>query len=353
MRVLGLVHQYIPLRSAGAESHVHAMLRALAQAGHHVDVVLSHQVGQPYDLDGVHVHPAVDMRTDANPYVETADLIVTHLSNTTRATVFGKFNNVPVAVVHHNDFAPTRDALTMSWARTDLVATNSEWMTEALVSWGIERQLQLPPTVIVRPVADPASYATKPGDRVTLVNLRRSAPGTDNGLSKGGEVFRALVERMPDVQFLGVTGAYGVQIELGDLPNVEVLDHVPHDRMRDLVYHRTRVLLVPSNYESWGRVASEAITSGIPVIASPTPGLVEQLGGAATFADPEDIDSWETALRALLKPAAWRRASKAARERAAELDDIGRADLAAWVEAAERTVATGGWHPRVLAEYLV
>lgn len=353
MRVLGLVHQYIPVRCAGAESHVHTMLAALAAAGHHVDVVLSHQVGQPYDYEGVHVHPAVDVRTDANPYVEEADLIVTHLGNTTRANVLGKFNDVPVVAVHHNDFPPTRDALVMPWARTDLVVTNSHWMTDSLVAWGIDNQVQLPPIQIVRPAANPFVYGTTPGDRVTLVNLRRLGPADPDGLTKGGEVFRALAERMPRTKFLGVTGAYGVQEELAHLPNVEVLEHVPHDQMRERVYGHTKVLLVPSNYESWGRVASEAITSGIPTIASPTPGLVEQLGEAGTFVDHDDIDGWEAALRALLKPAAWRRASEVALNRAGQLDVTRRSDMAEWVAAAERTVATGGFHPRALQEYLI
>ncbi len=352
MRVLGLVHQYIPVRCAGAESHIHAMLAALARAGHHVDVVLSSQVGQPYVHEGVHVWPAVNPRHDVHPYLTTADLIVTHLGNTTRATILGKLNDIPVCCVHHNDFEPTRDALRLPYSRTDLVVTNSQWMTDSLVEWAIAENWQLPPTTIVRPVADPAAYATKPGDKVTLVNLRRLVPDSKDQLTKGGEIFRALAERLPGVQFLGVTGAYGIQQELADLPNVEVIDHVPHDRMRELVYARTRILLVPSNYESWGRVASEAITSGIPVIASPTPGLSEQLGDAGTFVAHDDIDGWEAALRRLLKPTEWRKAGRASARRAAELHEAGQADLNRWVAMAEQCVAQGGFRRRDLAEYL-
>lgn len=353
MRVLGLVHQYIPVRCAGAESHIHAMLRALADAGHRVDVVLSSQRGEPYDYEGVHVWPAVETRTDVHPYLTQADLIVTHLGNTTRATVLGKFNEVPVCVVHHNDFGPTRDALRLPYSRTDLVVTNSEWMTDSLMDWAVQEREQLPPTVIVRPVADPFVYGTRPGDKVTLVNLRRLVPESVDKLTKGGELFRALAERMTDVSFLGVTGAYGIQQDLSGLPNVEVIDHVPHHEMRERVYGRTKVLLVPSSYESWGRVASEAITSGIPVIASPTPGLREQLGAAGTFVAHDDLDGWEAALRALLRPTAWRKASKAAKARAAELDELGRLDLNRWVAMAEQVVAQGGFRRRDLQEFLV
>jgi hypothetical protein len=42
---------------------------------------------------------------------------------------------------------------------------------------------------------------------------------------------------------------------------------------------------MPSHYESWGMVASEAMASGIPVICSDTPGLRENCGDAAIYAE--------------------------------------------------------------------
>ncbi len=85
------------------------------------------------------------------------------------------------------------------------------------------------------------------------------------------------------MHFLGVRGAYGRQVMPPPrLPNCEVLDSVTGKEMRTHVYGRSRVMLMPSLYESWGRVAVEALASGIPVIAHPTPGLVESLGEAAS-----------------------------------------------------------------------
>ncbi len=109
------------------------------------------------------------------------------------------------------------------------------------------------------------------------------------------------------------------------------LEHIDGDRMRDEVYARTRILLVPSEYESWGRVGVEAFAAGIPVIAHPTPGLTESLGTAGIFANRRDIDAWEQAINGLLKPRAYTAASKKAKARAAELDPT--ADLERWVAA--------------------
>lgn len=333
MRVLGVAHRYPPQRCAGAESHLHDLLRALANRGHRVEVCVTDQPGPAYELDGVVVRAddPVPLR-----WVPGADRIVTHLNNTFIATSLGNWNRVPTVVVHHNTFDQTKQALVRPDARVDLVAVNSQWMAADLADWFADRLETQPPTVVARPIADPAEYGTEPGDLVTLINLRRSStvgPKND-GLSKGGELFRLLAERMPDTPFLGVTGAYGVQQTVSDLPNVGIIGPIPHGRMRDEVYARTRVLLVPSSYESWGRVASEAMCSGIPVIAHPTPGLVEQLGPAGIFVDRTDPDGWQQALHRLADPAEWAAASARAAARAGRL--AADHDRHRWCDAVER-----------------
>jgi glycosyltransferase involved in cell wall biosynthesis len=70
--------------------------------------------------------------------------------------------------------------------------------------------------------------------------------------------------------------------------------------MKNDVWSRTKILLVPSTYESYGMVAVEALASGIPVIASPTFGLKESLSYAGIFADRSDLDAWEMHIRRLL-----------------------------------------------------
>lgn len=327
MRVLAMLHLYPPTGNAGAEWAMHTLLAALVKAGHVVDVLIIEPsaIEQPYTLDGVRVHPR---RGKGDPFEWLLDdarrpqVIVTHLMNTPRATVLGEMYGVPVVHVLHNDHDNER-----SWLqrRPALVVYNSEWVQRACLGWWEGRIVgDPPPGIVVRPPVIAADYATEPGDRVTLINLCEQ---------KGGKLFWELARRMPKTRFLAVQGAYGQQI-LDDLPNVDVQECIPGDQMRDKVYARTKVLLVPSVYESWGRVAVEAMASGIPVIAHPTPGLKESLGDAGVFADRDDAAEWERQIRRLSRHLAWQAASTRALARSVELDPS--PDLERWVTAIQQ-----------------
>ncbi len=339
MRVLALAHQYVPVRCAGAETMLHSMLRALAARGHQVDVSLSRQPGDPYMHDGVNVWPHIG-KSDVFRWLHSADVLIGQLENTPRATFLGAYNDVPVVLVHHNTLPGTKGAITIPQARVDLVVVNSQWMAADLATWLAEVGHRQPRTIVVRPLVDSAEYATTPGDRVTLVNLRRMENGGLLGglMGKGAETFWALAERMPNINFLGVQGAYGNQL-IKSLPNVEILDHVPADQMRDRVFARTRVLLMPSSYESWGRVATEALCSGIPVVANPTAGLRENLGEAGIYVDYRDVDGYCRALRTLAMPRPYEAARRRALARAAEHEQMRAEDEARWCDAVEQIAA--------------
>lgn len=336
MKVLALAHQYVPVRNAGAETMLHSMLSALARAGHDVHASLSIQVGEPYAHDGVKVWPRQGARPDHFAHLSGVDLLVGHLDNLEATTYIGHLNGIPVVAIHHNTIDSSRKIATFFGARVDLIVVNSQWMANDLAAWHRAVEEPQPRTIIVRPLVVRDDYAVTPGDRVTLVNLRQmpADPGV-LALSKGGETFWQVAARMPKTQFLGVAGAYGVQAP-GDLPNVEIVDHVPADQMRDRVYARTRVLMMPSSYESWGRAATEATAAGIPVVCSPTPGLRENLGDAGIYVDWQDVDGYVRALRTLALPGPYAAARRRSLARADEHERMRQADEAAWVAEAER-----------------
>lgn len=311
MRVMAMIPDYLP-RGVGSWVMTHNLLRALVARGHEADVVLSAAAGDPYEIDGVRVWPHVD-KSDPFKFVDVVDVLVAHVESAGRALALGEVRGVPVVQIAHNAGAFTEAALRKRPA--SLTVFNSRHVSARLGGFCGR-------SIVVHPPVHAADYETTPGDAVTLINLSED---------KGADLFYLLAERFPDRRFLGVRGGYGVQVTPhgpDDLPNVAVLAHVPPHEMRDQVYARTRVLLMPSAHESWGRVGVEAMCSGIPVVASPVPGLRESLGDAGIFCDRGDVDAWEQALRFLLDGRRWRSASRKAKSRAAELDPA--EDLDRW-----------------------
>ncbi|WP_439423178.1 glycosyltransferase family 4 protein [Saccharothrix sp. HUAS TT10] len=294
---------------------LHAMVKALQAQGHEVLVIATVLPEAPpsYTYEGVPVFATnlvygQQILADWRP-----DVIVTHHDNTVRAARIARKFKIPFAFLMHNDLAGTPGMLDLG---PDLVVFNTEWMRDKFAE-------RAPNNLVVHPPVFAEQHRTVPGYAVTLVNLNRN---------KGADLFYDLARRMPDQRFLGVVGGHGEQVVRRDLPNVVIQDHT--DRMREQVWCRTRVLLMPSVYESYGMAGVEALASGIPVIAHPTPGLLESQGPRGIFVDRDDPDAWEVALRVLSAPGIYERARLSALERSAELDP--RPELTAWVAAIER-----------------
>lgn len=319
-RVLAHVHMYSPHHNAGAEVMLHTMLRDLERRGWDVQVIATQYRGRPYESDRVKVEQSPIDRA-LPPFYEWADVVVTHLDATRAAMAWARRGRPLVHVVHnhrqleHHKVRPA-DAALVVW--------NSRWVEAEHRGWGGD-------TMIVRPPVFAADYQTD--------NPRRFQRGTFTLLNlaeaKGGPLFWRLARQRPRRGFLGVLGSYaGQHVPPPEaMPrNGKVIENTPNVRE---VYAGTRVLLVPSSYESWGRVAVEAMASGIPVVAHPTPGLLEALTlddgePAAIFADRDSDAAWLEALDRLEDRGEWDRWSALARRRSAELDRVAAADLEAF-----------------------
>jgi glycosyltransferase involved in cell wall biosynthesis len=82
--------------------------------------------------------------------------------------------------------------------------------------------------------------------------------------------------------------------------------YVSEDEKRRL-YHEALMLVMPSFDEGFGHPALEAMTLGLPVVASRRGGLPEVLGEAALYVDPDDTRSMAEGMRVVAQDAALRR----------------------------------------------
>ena len=136
------------------------------------------------------------------------------------------------------------------------------------------------------------------GDCITLINANEN---------KGIKQFVEMAKRMPNRKFLAVKPYYGDLSPMTVPNNIEL---IPFDDDIRNVLKRTRILLLPSYYESFGRVAVEAMYNGIPVIYSrPVPnskypggsteGVEEWIKPAGISCEREDINEWESLIASL------------------------------------------------------
>lgn len=313
VRVVVVVDRYPPWINAGAEWMLHSILRRLVENGHDCRVasyIPEHVLASesfPFDVDGVKVYPA----DQAEELAADADVMICHLLWTRIGIEIATRHKLPVMYLVHNAAQISHWALTPN--NVTMVVWNSHWLRAASERWP-------GPSFVCRPPVFCDDYAVTSDDRrecVTLVNLIPE---------KGVETFYDIARRRHRDKFLAVTGAYGHQHRPNHLTtNVELLQ--PTANMRDDVYARTRVLLVPSWVESWGRVAVEGMAAGCPVIAHPTEGLVEACGTAVQFVDARDFDGWAKAVEGLDKPKVWREWQARGRNRAKLLEGITDRDL--------------------------
>jgi glycosyltransferase involved in cell wall biosynthesis len=160
------------------------------------------------------------------------------------------------------------------------------------------------------------------GDCITLINAN---------VMKGLELFVALAARFPDKKFLGVRPYYNLIKVPEKITNIEWMDI--QDDVRN-VLRKTRILLVPSMYESWGRVAFEAMYNGIPVIYSrpmeetdpgrrpsgSTDGMDEWIDDSGFKCRREDIEEWVSAIQALDDPEVYKVSSSKAYDKTYAMD---------------------------------
>ncbi|MGW2640068.1 glycosyltransferase family 4 protein [Streptomyces sp. NPDC001348] len=322
-KVVAWIHYGVPYRRAGSETMLQTMMRAVRDAGMGVLVVCSSMPEAPpsWEVDGVpHMHLAPHaaelLFRSIRPQV-----MVTHHNYASRATGLAREIGARSVLLMHSDHDFSARSL---WAGPDLVVYNTEWVRASLATRYLE--VDRTPSLIVHPPVIPDEHRAPPtGDRVSLVNLNSD---------KGVYTWRAVARALPELPFLGVTGAHGQQVTGPVLPNMRVLPQTSD--MRGEVWAHTRLLLVPSVYESYGMAAVEALASGIPVIAHPTPGLREALGEAATFIDRDDHRAWADAITGLYADGLRRaKAAAAALARSAFLADQARTELTAWVGAVD------------------
>jgi hypothetical protein len=292
---------YPPQARVGAWLATHGFLAHAAKLGHDVNVCTEDRV-IAYEFEGVKVEAN---QAFISQLAQQADVTLSHLGDDDRGVKVSIHYDKPHVRMCHG--YPPFGAHTLDhYCRPDLAVFNSTSMWKSFNYDG--------PSIVCHPPLRVADFATTPGTAIGLAN---------NSAEKGAELFDQLARYMPEHQFLAIRAGHGTRYDM-HRRNLTVMERTFN--MRDEFYSRIRILLMPSITETWGMVALEAMCSGIPVIAHPTPGLLECCGDAGIFHTRDDVDAWITAIENLSNPATYLERSIRCMERAKEIENDDSAD---------------------------
>ena len=280
-RSVMLLHAYVPFWNAGSEVCAHTVNRLLVKNGHEVWVGAP---GYPYKIfEGVHIFDSND-RIMLHSLMRNTQVISTHSFRDRCLKLSDQYGAAFIDWFHGGTYTAkgrldtSRNDNPRCWA-----VFNSYSLLDA------HNDIKEEKYHILRPPVDWREYAIATHEKkyVTLSNLNEN---------KGGHILIEIAKAVPEVEFLGVRGSYWSQIEDPQQPNITYIDNTP--KIKE-VYALTKILIMPSKEETWGRTAIEAMSSGIPVIAAPTPGLKECCASAALFVERQNVDEWARLIRRL------------------------------------------------------
>ena len=119
--------------------------------------------------------------------------------------------------------------------------------------------------------------------------------------SKGADVFYELAKAFPKKKFMVVEGGYYPHHQLikYDLPNVSV--HKNTENIIDDIYLKSKIVLQPSRFETYGMVASETRAMGLPcIINGNSEGLKENIGKIGLYAFTPEKDATKKTIKSYI-----------------------------------------------------
>jgi glycosyltransferase involved in cell wall biosynthesis len=283
MTVVALTHGYPPFWNMGGEVSLHRTLSALDNRK-----VVFTKTDEEYSFEGVEVKkidtPDV-LNIKANPMpiakqlLEVNAKVVIGQNELSLPAVYAAQAAGAISVV--NVHTPPRFGRNIreAVAYSNYAIYNTQ---TAATQWGEPNALVIHP-----PINKIPTDTSTNGDAYTLLSSL---------MNKGVQVVLDLAKLYPDKRFIIVRspaepthGIKDLEVQAAKLPNVELHPRVsPEDVHKYL--KQTRILLVPSMYETYGMSAIEAAGYGIPSIHVDTPHVREGIGNAAVLIKPLDLE---------------------------------------------------------------
>lgn len=304
---------------AGSESFANTIAKYLSSKGHEVHVLTNPTMAEDGEnREGIIFNTNILDEEEILKEYEWADFVVTQIAFTPRVIEYTRqLGKKLIYLIHNNHSVPYWGVKPEDcW----LVTYCADWIKDyhhKELLWKPEREMTFYPPVLFENYVINDEVVLHERNCITLVN---------RCMNKGALTLNQAAQDLPQYHFLAVKGSYAEQIDAFPARNIELVDHTSN--IRDDVYARSKVVIMPSKKETWGMVAIEAMCSGIPVVAHPTEGLVEACGDAGIFVPRDKGLIWKAVLEKLMTDDSYyAECSKKCKARAMELSKLAKKQL--------------------------
>ena len=283
-----LCDDFLPTTFAGSELSAYETIKYMQSRGHTVSVFVN--TWKVSEYNGLPIYKCNKADVFCKTQIQDADFVFFQMKDTIENLEYIRDRKKPVYLfIHMINSYPWM--LQQRLPFPVIIVYNSHMTQDTIPT--LHENMRMIPYVDTRKFKD-IRQTTINNDIVCLINCNKN---------KGGDLLKIIAQKMPDVQFMGVKGGYSEQIVSS---NIENILYVENQKDIIVVFKQIGILIMPSKNETWGRTAVEAMASGVPVIHSESPGLVECVGGAGIMCMHDDEDAWVDAIRRLIGDRAYR-----------------------------------------------
>lgn len=279
MKFLAYTHANPLIQGSGGEKYLQGFLESLAEEGNFcLCLSTNEEKWKKKKHNGVFYEHENNITLEEEIEKIKPDFIITQFFKSERAIKEAHKNKIRVIYLVHNDFEISTGRELRLLKENDIAVFNTFWIGKKMNTKAKK--------FVIHPIIKPEKVKLT-REYITLINPTKQ---------KGAQIFDILAMKNPDKKFLAVGGGYGNQCNfkrnnITQIPNTQKI-------WKD-VYSKTRILLMPSMYESYGMCAAEASSLGIPVIASQTAGLRECLGNSSILINSVKWIDWDKKLKYL------------------------------------------------------
>ena len=298
MKVLVGIKYYCHKNRGGGELYLHYFLKKLLE---HTENKLNISVlipnsKKPYieEFEDIKIYETPENIEECEKYVKECDLLITHLYHAKSFLELSTKYNKPSILILHGYYKEFKKYIENA---NVIKIFNSNFVMDEYT-----REYIYPKNYkIIYPYTDFIKYnkaipkTKEEQEYITLINPCEN---------KGAKVILKLAQKMKKYKFMIVCGGYSHEEQVffinqfRKLPNVYIQKHT--DNMINDVYRRSKIILQISKYESYGMVASESASIGIPVIINKeTRGLIENMGTLSLGGYGNNVESYKKCIEIL------------------------------------------------------